>query len=383
MKESWKDYLVFSKKERTGIYLLLVILGIVCVLPRFFCAPELTVDADAAKKIQEELLALQHQKNQSKYRGEIKRDGNGPEQEDENDRGDKMPQQPDAGELATASTDQSNGAEVNNPVSLFNFDPNTLAFSGWRQLGIPEKIVRTIFNYLSKGGRFRKPEDITKIYGMHANDAQRLMPYIRINSSGEKQLADRRSFYQQRSGNGSYPTSGSSLFSETFNRETNQQGSGLHYQRTDQSRFSSAVNYPRRKQYIVTDINAADTADWARLPGIGSRLAFRIVQFREKLGGFHSIDQVAETWALPDSTFQKIKPWLRSSTIQLRKIRINEADQETLRQHPYLRWELARAIVDFRKQHGPFKSIGDLTKIILLPPLLITKIAPYIEFNIP
>lgn len=343
MKESWKDYLVFSKKERTGIYLLLIILGVICILPRFFCTPELSVDADAAKKIQDELLALQYEARSFKNNAEQDIAGDEFRRKAEVDGDDKMSSEPDAGTLVLSSTDHgNNGTETNDPASLFKFDPNTLAFSGWKQLGIPEKIVRTIVNYLSKGGRFRRPEDIAKIYGMHASDAHRLMPYIQIKSPNEA----------------------------VSGREQNKL-------------FPAATNYPRRKQYIVTDINTADTADWAKLPGIGSRLAFRIVQFREKLGGFHSIEQVAETWALPDSTFQKIKPWLSTSTIHLRTIRINEADQETLRQHPYLRWELARAIVDFRKQHGPFKSEDDLKKIILLPGFLITKIAPYIEYSIP
>ncbi|NJL77073.1 MAG: helix-hairpin-helix domain-containing protein, partial [Saprospiraceae bacterium] len=37
--------------------------------------------------------------------------------------------------------------------------------------------------------------------------------------------------------------------------------------------------------------------------------ANRIVKFREALGGFASVEQVAETYQLPDSTFQKIKPF--------------------------------------------------------------------------
>ena len=45
------------------------------------------------------------------------------------------------------------------------------------------------------------------------------------------------------------------------------------------------------------DINTADTTAFISLPGIGSKLAARIVNFRDKLGGFYSIDQVGETLA--------------------------------------------------------------------------------------
>jgi DNA uptake protein ComE-like DNA-binding protein len=43
---------------------------------------------------------------------------------------------------------------------------------------------------------------------------------------------------------------------------------------------------------LSVDINSADTSAFIALPGIGSKLAARIVNFRDKLGGFYSIEQV-------------------------------------------------------------------------------------------
>ncbi len=62
---------------------------------------------------------------------------------------------------------------------------------------------------------------------------------------------------------------------------------------------------------VVIDVNQADTTAFIALPGIGSKLASRIVNFRNKLGGFYSVEQVGETFGLPDSTFQLIKPRLQ------------------------------------------------------------------------
>ena len=64
-------------------------------------------------------------------------------------------------------------------------------------------------------------------------------------------------------------------------------------------------------RYSIIDVNTADTSAFISLPGIGSKLAARIVTFREKLGGFYSVEQIGETYGLPDSTFQKIKQWLK------------------------------------------------------------------------
>jgi competence protein ComEA len=69
--------------------------------------------------------------------------------------------------------------------------------------------------------------------------------------------------------------------------------------------FSKTVN-----SLHSIDINPADTNAFISLPGIGNRLARRIKKFRDKPGGFYSIDQVGETYLLPDLTFRKGKKCL-------------------------------------------------------------------------
>ena len=41
-------------------------------------------------------------------------------------------------------------------IRLFYFDPNTVTDEGWLDLGLRDKTIQTIRNFLSKGGRFRK-----------------------------------------------------------------------------------------------------------------------------------------------------------------------------------------------------------------------------------
>lgn len=45
---------------------------------------------------------------------------------------------------------------------LFFFDPNTISTNEWKKLGLRDKTIRTIQNYLGKGGRFKKSEDFSK-----------------------------------------------------------------------------------------------------------------------------------------------------------------------------------------------------------------------------
>jgi competence protein ComEA len=223
---------------------------------------------------------------------------------------------------------------------LFYFDPNTISDEDWRRLGLRDKTFKTIQNYLSKGGHFYKPEDLQKIYGLHKDEYERLMPYVRIESV----------------------TKNKELLVEKPAEE-----------------IESAKTYTSR--YRVIDINMADTSAFISLPGIGSKLAGRIVNFRDKLGGFYSIDQIGETFGLPDSTFQKIKQWLKLENASVKKININTATIDELKSHPYIKYSLANPIVAYRNEHGVFSKMEDIKKVMVVTDEIYKKIAPYVTIQ--
>ncbi|MBI3139222.1 MAG: helix-hairpin-helix domain-containing protein, partial [Sphingobacteriales bacterium] len=135
------------------------------------------------------------------------------------------------------------------------------------------------------------------------------------------------------------------------------------------------------KRYTEVEINTADTTAFIALPGIGSRLAARIVHFREKLGGFYSIAQLGETFGLADSVFQQIKPFLKLQSVALRKININTATGGDLKPHPYLKWNIINALLAYRKEHGPFRSIEDLKKLQIMTDELFAQLSPYLMLD--
>jgi competence ComEA-like helix-hairpin-helix protein len=230
---------------------------------------------------------------------------------------------------------------TNQAAKLFLFDPNTATADEWLKLGLREKTVQTILNYRSKGGKFRKPEDLLKIYGLPKSQAAALLPYVVIAAPAEIEKPN-------------YP-------SEAFTPKA-----------TD--------NKPAYTRQV--NINSADTSVWIALPGIGSKLASRIVNFREKLGGFYSIQQVGETYGVPDSTFQKIKSRLvLDDPPAVKRINVNTATADELRMHPYIKWNIANAIVQYRNQHGPYQQVNDLLKIVLVDDAWLKKVSPYLTLQ--
>lgn len=62
---------------------------------------------------------------------------------------------------------------------------------------------------------------------------------------------------------------------------------------------------------VRIDINRADTSEWKRLRGIGSVLSKRIVKYRDKCGGFKSVEQLRKIYGLSEETYQSILPHLK------------------------------------------------------------------------
>jgi DNA uptake protein ComE-like DNA-binding protein len=137
------------------------------------------------------------------------------------------------------------------------------------------------------------------------------------------------------------------------------------------------TTYTRKR--LIIDVNSADSITWTSLPGIGPVLASRIIRFRNKLGGFYAISQVRETYGLADTTFVKIQPYLQLNTVSLKNLDINQLDEKSLAQHPYIRYKMARLIVLYRNNNGPFRHAEELLDIPLVDDSIYRKLEPYIK----
>lgn len=245
-------------------------------------------------------------------------------------------------------------------VRHFIFDPNQVSKEELLELGVTPKVAAIWQKYLNKGGSFRKTEDVQRVYGVSKRLYEELKPYIKIQNQrshfideGSKPEYARKSW-----GDRSYPEA--TVITKTFGGERS---------------FTPRI----RKPCEPLDINQSDTSAWDRLPGIGRVLAARITKYREKLGGFYRIEQIAETYGLADSVFQKIRPCLQLSNPDLKPISLNQATFAELNAHPYIDFRTAKAILAYRDQHGKFSSVEELREVKALPEGAYEKLLPYLK----
>lgn len=216
---------------------------------------------------------------------------------------------------------------------LFNFDPNTLDSAGWVSLGFSPKQTHSILKYRNAGAKFQRPEDLKKLFMVDEAKYAELEPFISIDPSTLNNIPKKKFEYPK-------------------------------------------WEKPKHELPLI-EINSADTTELMKLKGIGSSFAKRIVKYRELLGGYTSKAQVLEVYGMDTVRFNPIAAQLAVDTLVRVRININTAEAKELMRHPYIDKNQAVAIVNYRQQHGPFRSISELRKIHLIKEEDLERLRPY------
>ena len=287
MKHSWKDFFYFSKADRTVLMFLVgVLTGVALCMLLMPCSENVTAidESQTTHDLTDATVVKQQDTLNNKqkafyYQQEQRR------------------------------------------VETFEFDPNTADSTQLLRLGLQPWQVRNIYKYRAKGGRYHRPEDFSRLYGLTKGDYDRLLPFIKI-ADEYKLMSD---------------------IPQVKVAKNDTVAKGLYQEKL--------------KEGETVDLNKADTTLLKKVPGIGSYYARRIVEYRKRLGGFVSVGQLSELKDFPEG----LERWFVVSSIELEPIYINKLSIDALRRHPYLNFYQAKVIVEHRRKYGPIKKLQSLS----------------------
>lgn len=220
----------------------------------------------------------------------------------------------------------------------FVFDPNTADSTQLLRLGLQPWQVRSIYKYRAHGGIFREKSDFARVPGLTVKQYRELEPYISIGRD-----------YQPAS---------------------------VVIAAREHAEKDSLYRSQKLAENETIELSSADTTELKRVPGIGDYYARQIIEYRERLGGYVSIDQLDEIDGFP----QKAKQFLVLTTSQPLQLNLNQLSLKELRRHPYINYYQARAIIDYRRTEGKINSLDDLRLLRDFPQEAIDKLKPYVCF---
>jgi competence protein ComEA len=229
----------------------------------------------------------------------------------------------------TGETSEYEYNEKESLVRLFSFDPNTAPYDTLIKLGLTQKEANTLIAYRSKGGKFRQPADIRRVFGIDKGKSEKLIPFVVVSADTSKK-----------------------------------------------DKFVSG-----KPQKTLINLNSCDSSILVTLPGIGPVLSVRIIKYRNLLGGFASVNQLKEVYGLPPETFEIIKGRVFTDSSAIIGIKINTADFKELSRLPYFEKYEVTAILKYRELKGRIGGMDELTENKLIPVEKAGKVRPYLNFR--
>jgi len=170
------------------------------------------------------------------------------------------------------------------------------------------------------------------------------------------------------------------LSKHTENKSLKEEGS-LPIQSQKKS-FSSA--YVKTEKYppgTIVELNTADTCILKKVPGIGSAFSRRIIKYRDLLGGFCSVDQLAEVYGIDEDRYNLLKEWFCVNPELIRKYTVNSYPADSLSKHPYINYKQAKAIKQILRQKGKVEGWENLSLLEEFTETDKRRMEPYLSFE--
>ena len=271
---------------------------------------------------------------------------------------------------------------------IYPFNPNYL--SGYRAyfLGINPEALDKIQAYRKQGKYFRNKEEFKKISGISDSLYRILEPYIqfpRFHTFPKYNPNKNRTVYTKDINKASAPDLQvikgiGPVLSQRIIKYRESMGGftskeqlnnvyGLEKEVINRLWKVFYLSPADIKPLIKTDINTANIEDLKKVNGIGEILAGRIIDLRNKTGGFAIKEELRAVYGLKPEARENLWKFfeIEHPKIINKKIDLNESNIKELARHPYIDYQLAKKIVSYRTLHGGFKNIHELKKMENFP----------------
>jgi competence ComEA-like helix-hairpin-helix protein len=227
------------------------------------------------------------------------------------------------------------------PLIYHTFNPNEFNSNDWVEFGFSEKQAISIVNYKNKINGFNTKEDLKKVYVISDKKYLELEPYIDI------------------------PINKTKLVKSQYKKNTSSDNNN---------------NKSTKKFEIIADLNTSNINELTKVVGVGEYTAKSIVKYRDKIGGFHSVNQLKEVYGVSDENIELIKQQVSIDKSKIKKINVNQMSIQQLKNHPYISWNVAQAIIEERLK-GSLNNLQFLVdKNHLLTQKELINLLPYINY---
>lgn len=147
---------------------------------------------------------------------------------------------------------------------------------------------------------------------------------------------------------------------------------------TSSSKHSRSQKFPTGTQ---VELNQADSLTLQKVPGIGPVFSRRIIKYRDLLGGFYTVHQLAEVYGIDADKYAALEPWFTVDTALIRPLIVNQADYRTLIRHPYLNKQQTKILLRLIERKGKLQGWEELRLLDEFPSGEIERLRYYLSFD--
>lgn len=323
-------------------------------------------------------------------------------------KGVSTPESEQSSEPTSATGLTENDSPQRPAVEPFKFDPNSATFEEFVALGLPKSTAASIIKYRRRGKVFSIPEDFATCYGVSDSIYRALKPYIVIAPEFEPKPFEQGTEREERDTIIHYEPfridtvtvaylqkiGFSHRRATAFLRYRDMRGGLRNIEEVRECYVIPSAESDTLARYIIfpesaaveaesglIELNTADSTALRSVYGIGAKSVVDIIEYRQKLGGFVRVEQLAEVKSVTESNFEKILQQIYCDSCNISKIDINFARSQRLAAHPYISDQALRKLLKTRQLKGGWSRIEEMIEDKIFTQDEAERLRPYLRFT--